>query len=287
MSAITTKAAADQRRGPGNPLIAIGNEVVKGLRHGWAERTQILIELPLFVLFMLMLGFVVGQGDEIVAGQMTWTMDAERASWLFLGFSLYMLVYLQIQKMFWRTLAEIQTGTLEQTYLSSLPSWVHTIVGRAISSVIEAGIVIAAMYIATSLLVDLGLIWRLDALIPLVFLLAGSVGFSLVIAGLTLVFKRIEMFNDLVLLFLMFISGVVIATDGLPPALQSVSPFVFLTQPVEGLRTIMLDGQSLSLWGTGGYVWIIGTAAGWLAMGLAIFRLCEISAKRSGGLGQY
>jgi len=36
-------------------------------------------------------------------------------------------------------LTEIQTGTIEQTYLSSLPSWVHIIVGRAISAVVEAG----------------------------------------------------------------------------------------------------------------------------------------------------
>jgi ABC-2 type transport system permease protein len=276
---------ANQR--PGRPLVAVGNEVAKGLRHGWAERTQILIELPLFVSLMVLLGFTVGQAEAAADGRMQWTMTSEKASWLFLGMATYMFVHLQIQKMFWRMVAEIQTGTIEQTYLSPLPSWVHTIVGRAVSAVIEAGIVVAAMYVVTGLFVDLDLTWRLDVLIPLAFMLTGSIGFSLTIAGLTLIWKRIEMFNDLALLFVMFVSGVVIATNQLPPLLQNVSPFMFLTHPTDGIRTIMLDNQSLALWGHGGYVWIAAVTAGWLAVGVAIFRVCEHFAKRSGALGRY
>lgn len=287
MSTITAGSAPDTRKRPGSPLIAIGNEIVKGLRHGWGERTQILIELPLFVTFMVLLGFTVGRGDELVAGRMEWTMDTAAASWMFLGIAVYILVYLQIQKMFWRLLAEIQTGTIEQTYLSPLPSWVHTIVGRAISTIVETAIVVTVVYVVTNLVVELDFAWRPDVLIPIVFLLAGSVGFSLIIAGLTLVFKRIEMFNDLVLLFVMFISGVIIRTDQLPTSLESISPFLFLTHPVESIRTIMLEDRGLSLWGTGGWAALIGTTVAWLAIGLAIFRFCERAAKRRGSLGRY
>lgn len=286
MNTISVDSTASTRR-PGNPLVAIGNEVVKGLRHGWAERTQILIELPLFVFFMVLLGFTVGQGDEIVAGRMEWTMDAARASWLFLGLAVYIFVYLQIQKMFWRLLAEIQTGTIEQTYLSPLSSWVHTVAGRAISTIAEAAIVVSVMYAVTVLVVDLEFTWRLDVLIPMVFLLAGAVGFSLVIAGLTLVFKRIEMFNDLVLLFLMFLSGVVIASDQLPSFLEKINPFLFLTHSVQGVRVIMLEDRGLSMWGIGGFIPLLATTGAWLAVGLAIFRLCENAAKRRGSLGRY
>lgn len=275
------------RQRPGSTPVAIGNEIVKGLRHGWAERTQILIELPLFVSLMVLLGFTVGQAGAAAEGRMEWTMTSAKASWLFLGMAAYMFVHLQIQKMFWRMVAEIQTGTIEQTYLSPLPSWVHTIVGRAVSAVIEAGLVVAAMYVVTSLFVDLHLHWRPDFLVPLLFMLVGSVGFSLTIAGLTLVWKRIEMFNDLALLFVMFISGVVIATDRLPSFLQDVSPFMFLTHPIAGIRTIMLDDQSIGLWGGGGYVWLVATTAGWLLLGLTVFRICENAARHSGALGRY
>jgi ABC-2 type transport system permease protein len=272
---------------PGHPLVAIGNEVVKGLRHGWAERTQILIELPLFVSLMVMLGFTVGKGEDIVAGRMRWTMDSERASWMFLGLAVYILVQLQIQKMFWRMLAEIQTGTIEQTYLSPLPSWVHTIVGRAISAIIEAGLVVTVMYVVTSLVVDLRLTWRPDALLPMALLLAGAAGFALIIAGLTLILKRIEMFNDLVLLFIMFGSGVIITADRLPRFLHDVSPFLFLTHPLAGIRTIMLDDGAPGLWGQDGYVWQTAVTVGWVVVGAAVFRICEKAAKNRGSLGRY
>ncbi|MPZ88983.1 MAG: hypothetical protein GEU81_13105 [Nitriliruptorales bacterium] len=102
---------------------AVGNETVKGLRHGWGERLQILIEMPLFVIFVLLLGYTVGQGTAIAeTGQIDWTIDPRHATWLFIGVATFVYTYLHLQKMFWRLLAEIQSGTLEQTYLSPLPS---------------------------------------------------------------------------------------------------------------------------------------------------------------------
>jgi ABC-type multidrug transport system permease subunit len=288
MSTTTTTPAVGQRLRPSSASVAIGNEVFKGLRHGWAERTQIVIELPLFVSFMLMLSFIVGQGEQVVTtGRMNWTLDTAATSWLFLGISVYILVYLQIQKLFWRLLAEIQTGTLEQTYLGPLPSWVHTVLGRAVAATVEAAIVVGVLYAVTSLVVRLDLSWRLDALVPLAFALAGSTGFALVIAGLTLRWKRIEMFNDLVLLLVMFFSGVIIAVNQLPSIADYISPYLFLTHTTEGIRRIMLEDQSLSLWGTGGYIWMVTTALGWLLTGFAIFRACEYAAKRSGSLNRY
>lgn len=32
---------------PDRVMTAVGNETIKGLRHGWGERLQILIEMPL------------------------------------------------------------------------------------------------------------------------------------------------------------------------------------------------------------------------------------------------
>jgi hypothetical protein len=92
---------------PRRTLTAIGNETVKGLRHGWSERLQIVIEMPLFVIFVLLLGFTVGQGTTIVtAGELDWTLDPRQAAWLFIGMATFTYTYLHVQKMFWRLLAE-------------------------------------------------------------------------------------------------------------------------------------------------------------------------------------
>ncbi|MGH3451472.1 MAG: hypothetical protein ACRDQW_12280 [Haloechinothrix sp.] len=41
------------------------------------------------------------------------------------------------------------------------------------------------------------------------------------------------------------------------------------------------------MWGTGGWVWMSGTAAVWLAAGVGVFGLCNRIAKRQGSLARY
>jgi ABC-type polysaccharide/polyol phosphate export permease len=266
-------------------LTAVTNETVKGLRHGWSERLQILIELPLFVTFVLLLGFTVGQGDRIATtGELSWTLDSRQATWLFLGMAVFTYTYLHVQKMFWRLLAEIQAGTLEQTYLSPLPSWVHVVGGRILAAVAETTVVVAVMYAVTSLLVRLDLHWRLEALVPLALLVVGAAGLALIIAGITLVWKRIQMFNDLVLLAVLFFSGAVLPLDQMPMWADSVGAPLFMTHAIAGLRTVALDNQHLAASGTGGLAWTAGTATVWFAAGLTGFRVCERIARRRGSL---
>jgi ABC-type polysaccharide/polyol phosphate export permease len=266
-------------------LTAVGNETVKGLRHGWSERLQILIELPLFVTFVLLLGFTVGKGTTIATtGRLDWHLDPRQAGWLFVGMATFTYTYLHVQKMFWRLLAEIQAGTLEQTYLSPLPSWVHVVGGRVLAAIAETTVVVAVMYAVTSLVVRLGLHWRPDSLVPLAMLVTGAAGLALIVAGITLVWKRVQMLNDLVLLAVLFFSGAVLPLAEMPGWARTIGAPVFMTHAVAGLRTVMLDGGSLALGGTGGLAWMLGTAAGWFAAGLVVFRLFERIAQRRGSL---
>ena len=279
-AAVTTNAWTARRM-----LVAVGNETVKGLRHGWSERLQILIELPLFVNFVLLLGFTVGQGTTIATtGRLDWSLDPRQAGWLLVGMVAFTYTYLHVQKLFWRLPAEIQAGTLEQTYLSPLPSWVHVVGGRVLAAIAETTVVVAVMYAVTSLAVRLGLHWRADTLIPLALLVVGAAGLALIIAGITLVWKRIQMLNDLVLLSVLFFSGAVLPLAQLPAWAKTIGTPLFMTHAVAGLRTVMVDGQPLALGGTGGLAWMLGTAAAWFIAGLLVFRLCERLAQRRGSL---
>jgi ABC-2 type transport system permease protein len=268
--------------------VAVLNETVKGLRHGWSERLQILIELPLFVTFVLLLGYTVGRGTAIAeTGAIDWTIDPRQASWLFIGTAAFVYTYLHLQKMFWRLLAEIQSGTLEQTYLSPLPSWVHVVGGRIVAAVAETAIVVAAMFAATNLVVRLDLHWRADALVPLALLVVGAGGLALVVAGITLVWKRVQMLNDLLLLSVFFFSGAVLPSAEMPGWAEVVGTPLFLTHTVAGLRAVMLDGSTLAWSGHGGLGWMLGTAAGWFAAGLVVFGICERIAQRQGSLSRF
>ncbi len=267
---------------------AVGNETVKGLRHGWGERLQILIEMPLFVIFVLLLAYTVGRGTAIAeTGQIDWTINTRHATWLFIGVATFIYTYLHLQKMFWRLLAEIQSGTLEQTYLSPLPSWVHVVGGRVVAAMAETAIVVAVMFGVTGLVVRLDLHWRLDALAPLALLIVGAAGLALIVAGITLVWKHIQMLNDLVLLGVFFFSGAVLPRTEMPGWAQAVGTPLFMTHAVAGLRTVMLDGNTLGWGGTGGLAWMLGTAAAWFVAGLLVFRFCERMARRQGSLSHF
>ena len=110
-------------------LTALGNEVSKGLLFAWSERLQIALELPFFTVFILLLGPMLGSGRQIAAGHLSWTLNSGRISLLMIAFVPAMFFYFQAVKLFWRLLGEIQSGTIEQVYLSPLPSWLVAAAG--------------------------------------------------------------------------------------------------------------------------------------------------------------
>jgi ABC-type uncharacterized transport system permease subunit len=269
-------------------LVAIGNEIDKGLRRAWAERVQIIIELPLFVSFALLFSVILGQGQRLaVTGTLAWQFDPHQTTWFFLGFVVFTFAYLQSVKTFWRLLGEIQTGTLEQVYLSPLPTWLNIAVGRLAASLLETFFVVGVAAIVIALAAGLRVTWRFDALLPLAFAVIGSGGYSLVIAGLTLAWKRIELLQDLLVTVLLFISGALLPLDALPGWVRAVSLLTFITHPTAALRTTLLDGQAIPPWGTGGWVWMAATAAAWVLIGVGVFSLGNAAAKRRGSLSRY
>jgi ABC-2 type transport system ATP-binding protein len=269
-------------------LTAVGNETVKGLRHGWSERLQILIELPLFIAFLLLIGFTAGKATTIAnTGQLDWSLDPRHMSWLLLGFVAFTYTYLHVQKMFWRLLAEIQSGTLEQTYLSPLPSWVHVVAGRIVAAIAESAFVVAVMYGVTAAFVRIDLHWRIDAITPLALLIVGAAGLAMAIAGLTLVWKRIPLLNDLALMLVMFFSGAILPVTDLPGWAETIGKPLFLTHTIAALRTVMLDDATIPISGPGGLVWMLSTSAASFLAGLCLFRISERIALQRGSLSHY
>lgn len=269
------------------PAIAIGNEIDKGLRFGWAERKQILLELSMFVPMFFLFAAVAGQGDEIVIGDFEWSFDDRRTGWLLVGFVAGMFFFLQAQKMFWRLLGEIQAGTLEQVYLSPLPSWLLTAVGRVLASILETLVVVGSLYAAVTLTVGVDIAWHPAALIALAFLVVGSVGYSLAVGGLTLVWKRTEMLNDALVMVIFFAGGVMVALDDLPGWLAGIGRLLPVSHPIHALRSTLLDSQPLALTGDGGLLAMTAVAAAWFAGGALAFHLGDRRARRHGTLTRY
>src|SRR5579859_6735556 len=124
-------------------LICLGNEVRKGLMIAWSEKLQIVFELPFYALLILLLGPLLNAGHEIGAGRVVWSLHSRSTSLLVLALIPAMVLYFQAVKLFWRLLAEIQSGTFEQIYLSPLPSWLVAAAGRVVAALIETLLVMA------------------------------------------------------------------------------------------------------------------------------------------------
>ncbi|MGH7758042.1 MAG: ABC transporter permease [Candidatus Dormibacteria bacterium] len=269
-------------------FIALGNEVRKGLRFAWAERLQILIELPMFAVLVIVLGPVVGEGHQIVAGHLHWSLDSRRTSVLVMWFVPFIFLYMQVVKLFWRLLGEMQAGTLEQVYLSPLPSWVVAAGGRVAAALVETIFVAAATYGIVNLFVPLHVGWSAAALLPALIIVVTGVGISLIIGGATLVWKRIQLAIDGALMLVMLTSAAALPLIAVPDWWANASRFFPLTAGVAGLyRALFLPQDVTSPWGMGGMVSMLVTAAAYLAAGILAFRLGERTAWRRGTLSRY
>jgi ABC-2 type transport system permease protein len=267
----------EAKRGMRAFATAIGNEIEKGLIDLWRGKVASLLELILFALFFLAIMFAVGRG----------TFHQEQVIPLLLGFVGYIFFHMQTNRLFWGLLGEMQSGTLEQMYLSPLPSWLLTI-GLEVASIVEAAISALVLSLFIELVVQVTLPLRWAALIPLVLLVFGSAGYSLILGGLTLLFKRLEMLKELFQIVVLIFGGVLVPLDRMPGWMATIARFLPLTPGVEGLRKILLDQVSLGrLSGDGTLLWLVGSAVAYLALGIVIFRWCERIAKRKGTLGQY
>ena len=288
LASATRQSVISRNLGFRSASIAVGNEISKGLLSAWGERLQILIELPLFVVFFLLIALILGRGQQIASGHLEWRFEAGQVSTLFVGFAAYTFWYLQTAKLFWRLLGEIQTGTLEQVYLSPLPAWLVAAAGRVLATVLETTFVVGIMSAIVYVVVPFHLYWRWQGLIPIALIVAGSVGYSLLEGGLTLIWKRVEMIHELALGLMAFLSGALLPLDRLPEWMADVGRFTPISQGVVGLRALLVGGStSLPSNGDGSLLWTIGISLAWMLLGIVVFNVGESFARGQGSLVRF
>ncbi len=215
-------------------LTALGNEVRKGLLSAWSERLQIALELPFFIVFILLLGPMLGSGRQIAAGHLTWTLNSSRIS------------------------------------------------------LIETLVLMGVTYGLVSAFVTLHFHWTAAALVPVAFLILTGIGYSLIIAGLTLLWKRIQLLQETMLLLVMVFAISALPVLTVPGWFTGIGRVFPVTSSVASLYGVMLGHRGVTgAWGTGGLVWVAVTAAAYLAAGLVVFRALEHVTKRRGALAAY
>ncbi|MFI9154618.1 ABC transporter permease [Streptomyces sp. NPDC053367] len=282
MTTLTPTVRVEARRGrTGAWFGGIATEVgkgVAGLVAGWRE---MLVQVITFPLFYLLLVLFMGRGqlrdDLLLPG--------------LLGMVSLTFIHEQVNRAFWSFLGDIQSGVLEQTYLSPLPSWT-LILGRQVSAMIAALPSAVAVLIAGYVTIEArggDMPFDVQVLVPLATIAAGTCGLALILCGLTLVYKRIEIITQVSVAIWFIAGGTFVPLDKMPDWSAFLSRLIVPIAPgIEAMRDILIGGHSLTDLQTGwGLGWLLLQPVLIVAAGIVLFARLEKVAKRRGTLGRY
>ncbi|MCR4392706.1 MAG: ABC transporter permease [Candidatus Acetothermia bacterium] len=198
---------------------------------------------------------------------------------LVVGYLVWTFAIIAYSDLSWEMMREAQQGTLEQLYMCPVgfrfvsASW---IVASFLVSLLWVAVLLGLMTLTTGRLLRL----PLGTVLPLLLLTVAPVyGIGFVMAGLALVYKRIQAFFQV--LQFVFVALVALPADApwgkaLPLALGT-----------RLLGRVVVDGETLTTLPLGDLLALVGTAVFYLAVGVAVFRVFEGVAKDRGLLAHY
>lgn len=243
----------------------------------WSYRFNFLIE-------MFMIGFLFVGISFFVAGG---SPAPEQLAPALLGYLTWFFAVFAISDLSQGIREEAQTGTLEQMYMSPLPSGL-LLAGRSVASFfISSGLVIL---VGGILILGLGIHipLRLAGIPVFALTITGLYGFAFFLGGATLVFKQVNALSNLFTNLLLFLNGSFLTVERMPGWLEGFARSLPTTQGIDVLRRVVLDNMSLvNVWQDGSLVWLTVQTAVFLGAGWGVFLLGERVARRRGSLGQY
>ena len=258
-------------------LLAIFNETYKRLLIIWDYRFNILTQLVTVAFIFIGATFFLGGGK----------FDTKQLPSLFLGYLVWFYARIVILTTSEDLMSEAQSGTLEQMYMSPVPTEL-LVLGRMLATLISTTIMVLLASISLIWLMRINIPMRWEGLPVLLLTLVGLFGFSLMLGGAGLVFKQIEALADLLQNALLFLTGSLLPVSHFPNWLAAFTKTLPITQGIIVIRNIMLGGQSLSsAWSDGSLIWLAVHSTLYLYAGWLLFKWCERIAKKQGSLSHY
>jgi ABC-2 type transport system permease protein len=257
--------------------LVLYNEARKGMVITWGYRANLVTELLTLFFVFIFVSYFIGGGE----------LESEQLPTALLGYLIWFYAAIAISSMSGNLTGEASTGTLEQLYMSPMPSWL-VFVGRVISTFLTSTVMVAILALTLILVMRISFPFTLEALPPFVLTMVGLFGFGYAIGGLTLVYKQIGSVNSLVTNMLLFMNGALLPVHFFPAWLETFARLLPTTQGIIVMRKVIIDGESLAaVWADGSMVYLAVQSTIFLLAGWVIFNIGERFAKRRGTLGQY
>ena len=260
-----------------NHVMSIAAETWKGLQLMWTFKFNVVSEvLGLFMVF-LGINFFVGNG----------AFNSEDLAFTLVGFCIWTYSIFAISNMSFALREEQQQGTIEQMFMGSTP-FAALLFGRTLSNFMwtTAVILLGGGTITLGFSLDLDLNWRLVPVLGLTML--GLYGLGFVVAGLTILFKNILSFANLIQNVLLFLNGAIVPVTVFPAWMTTVTRALPSTLSIEVARLVTLNNLTLAaVWANGLLPLLVLHSLIWFILGLSLYLVAERIARRKGLLGQF
>lgn len=205
----------------------------------------------------------------------------DRLDTIVVGYVLWTLVVFVIEGIAFGIQVEAQTGTLEQLFLSPL-GILRVLIIRAIANLTLNIALIFTVLIFTMLLTGRYLRFPVTILLPLITVLLGAYGISLIMAALTLLYKRIQQLLGLVQFGLFFL--LTFPSEIWIRSLQNLRMILPMTLGSDIMRDLMARNQSLDF---SSFLLALINGIAYFIVGILVFRWAERQAKRKAILSGY
>lgn len=258
-------------------LLTIYNEIRKSCLIMWEYRLDLLSSLLFYIVIFLAVSYFRGNG----------ALKSDVMLFIASGYTIWYYANIVIGAAGTSIAEEAGSGTLEKIFISPV-RFETFLCARMISALCIGSINVILLCILLSFFVDIrGLFdWKVFPIILLT--LFGVLGFSLLIASVALVYKRVSGFINVLRNALMFLNGTFFAVDGFPPWLKTISNWLPTTQGIRLTRALVLENQSLpGLLAQSSFYTFFLQSVLYLLVGLLALKIGERYARIHGLLGQY
>lgn len=205
----------------------------------------------------------------------------ERLDVIVIGYVLWILVVFILEGIAFGIQTEAQTGTLEQIFLSPFGT-LKVLMIRGIANLTLHMTLITFILIFVMLMTKRYLHFSPAIIFPLVTVLLGAYGLSLVIAALSILYKRIQQLLGLVQFALFFL--LTFPSEVWNGSLQNLRSILPMTLGSDVLRDLMARNEYFDLTS---FLLAFVNGIGYLIIGMLVFRWAERKAKRQALLNGY
>lgn len=258
-------------------LLAMFNETYKRFLIIWDYKFNVLTQLLVIGIIFIGASFFLGNGQ----------FNPQQLTVLFLGYVVWLYARIIIMSTGADLVGEAEAGTLEQMYMTPAHTEV-LILGRVLATLLTTTVMVLLTSIVLALVLRISIPLRWEGLVIMGLTLAGLFGFALILGGLTLIFKQVDALADLIQNALLFLTGSLLPINHFPPWLAFIARTLPITQGIDVLRNVLLNGQSLvTTWDNQSLLWLIVNSSVYLIIGWVIFKYSERVAKQQGSLSHY